>query len=334
MAVNSYQPKRTVSAIAVIDLANELLERQIIKQQYLKEMGPDFLSLYAAWKHEPIQEYRLPEALLVSLWQQADIYSKDFEIGLKIGSRVNLQAKGVLANWLSQCDTLSEAFSVFSQNIALLNPSEYWQKVEEGDLIKLVLRFNSSIYPSIAVDRSMAAIITWSRALSSEAITPISVCFERPEPKKINTYITLFGETTKFGQIENCLYLTKDSFEQTIKQANPYLKGILAQQAMVIRTQLSETNKRSMLDAVNTLLIEDLMQFCHIEATCKKLHISRSSLYRKLKVEGTSFTELVKKARLTKLRTNTSGNITHQGLTESLGFEDIGSYYRFRKLYT
>jgi len=333
MAVNVHETKRTVSAIAVIDLANELVERGFINETYLIEMGPDFTALYKAWKNnQPIQEYRLPEVLFVSLWQQADLHSKDSDIGLTIGSSINLQSKGLLANWLSQCNTLAEAFSVFSQNISLLNPSEHWQKIEEGNLVKLVVRFTSSQYPSIAIDRSMAAMLSWSHALSLEGITPLAASLQRPSPNRPAKYIALFGESTLFEQTQNCLCISKEAFNQTIKQANPYLKGILAQQAMEHSKQLTKPNNQSVLIAVNHLLIEDLAQFCQISTTCKKLYLSRSTLYRKLKNEGTSFTLLVKEARLTKFKDNALRQISHEDLSEALGFQDIGSYYRFRKL--
>jgi AraC-like DNA-binding protein len=334
MAVNLYESKRTVSAIAVIDLANELIERKFIEEKHLTEMGSDFIALHEVWINEPIQEYRLPETLLVSLWRKADANCKDSDIGLRIGSRVNPKSKGVLANWLSQCNTLAEAFTVFSQNISLLNPSEHWQKTDEDGHVKLVVRFTSTRYPSIAIDRSMAAMISWSRALSMKGITPLAVSFERPPPKESEKYIKIFGKATQFDQAENCLYLSKETFNQTIKQANPYLKGILAKQAKALKKQLSQINQRSALDAVDNLLIEDLVQFCHIGTTCQKLHVSRSTLYRKLKNEGTSFTELVKEARLIRLKDNALRHISHEDLSEALGFQDIGSYYRFRKLNT
>jgi len=333
MAENFLETKRTVSAIAVVDLANELVDRSLIDETYLTELGHDFSTLYAAWNNnQPIQEYRLAEALLVMLWQQADTHSKNSDIGLTIGSNVNLQSKGLLANWLSQCNTLAEAFSVFSQNIALLNPSEHWHKVEEGNQVKLVVRFSSAKYPSIAIDRSMAAMLSWSRALSMEGITPLAVTLERPSPKLPAKYIEYFGASTLFDQAENGLFLSKEAFHQTIKQANPYLKSLLASQAITLNKQLTQGNTLPILESVNNLLIEDLARFCQIGTTCEKLHVSRSTLYRKLKNEGTNFTVLVKEARLIKLKDNTLRPISHDDLSEALGFQDIGSYYRFRKL--
>jgi len=330
MSINSNSASRTVSAVAVIDLANELIEKEYLDKAFLSEMGTDFLALYDAWKcREPIQEYRLPEGLLIQLWQQADAHCKDSCTGLEIGSKVNYQSKGVLANWLSQCSTLAEAFSVFSRNISLLNPSEQWQKIDAHNQIKLVLRFTSPKYPAIAIDRSMAAILSWSRALSKEDVTPLAVTLERAAPKFAGKHLSFFGKNTLFSQGENCIFLSKDIFSQTIKEANPYLKALVANQALTLGEQLPKTS--SAVESVSKLLTEDLAYFCQISAVCTALHVSRSTLYRKLKSEDTSFTRLVKKARLTKLKKVELRQVTHDDLSTELGFQDIGSYYRFRK---
>ena len=93
MVVNLSAQTRTVSAIAVIDLANERVETNCIKGFDLAELGENFLDLYEEWKrHESIQEYRLPEGLLISLWQHADIHCGETDIGLKIGSKVNFKS--------------------------------------------------------------------------------------------------------------------------------------------------------------------------------------------------------------------------------------------------
>jgi AraC-like DNA-binding protein len=333
MVVNLSAKNRTVSAIAVIDLANELVESHDIKALELAELGKPFVDLYEAWKrHDSIQEYRLPEALLVSLWQQVENHDSESDIGLKIGSKVNFKSKGVLANWLSQCNTLSEAFSIFSTNIALLNPSECWEKVEEGDQIKLTVRFSSPQYSSIAIDRSMAALLSWSRALSKEEISPSRVSLVRSAPKGHNKYTPVFGGAVSFGQSENALWLSKKDFSQTIKDANPYLKKLVAKQAMDLNSLLSKNSSRSIVENINLLLRENLARYCQIGETCSAMYVSRSTLFRKLKSEGTSFTQLVKDVRLAHLKKGQLNHVSHNDIAEQLGFQDIGSYYRFRKL--
>ena len=320
--------KNTVSAIAVIDLANELLERSIIEESYLVELGDDFCLLYAVWKNkEGIQEQRLPEENLVQLWDQAEKNSLNPDLGIDIGAKVNIHSKGVLATWLFQCDTLSEAFDIFSKNIALLNPSEYWHKTDHGDQIKLYLTFKDSKYPAIAIDRSMAAMLSWSRFLSKENIIPIRVELSRPCPDRLLAFKSLLGNKLIFNCTGNSIILSKDIFNQKIISADPYLKSLISKQALAINNRVNIDN--ALTNSVEKLLRDNLATYCQISATCNALHVSRSTLYRKLKAEETNFTKLVKETRTLKI--NENKDIGDDELREMLGFQDISSYYRFRK---
>lgn len=329
MTIDSYATTRTVSAIAVIDLANELMKQNIIKDSYLSRLGNDFSSLYKLWENNrPIQELRLPEPLLLSLWQQANAESENLDIGIRVGAYVNHSAKGVLANWLSQSSSLAEAFSIFSENITLLNPSECWKQSETDKQVKLSVSFSSSKYPNIAIERSLAAMLSWSRALSNTNFFPHKVLLKRPRPNNTESYIKLFGNNVHFGQIEHSLLFNKNDFYKPIIQANPYLKGILAKEANKLKQQLPR-KQLTMTEIVNSLLLKDLSHYCHIETCCHHLHLSRTTLYRKLKKQGTSFSSLVKDARLSK--TYNSTNMSDVELSEILGFKDLSSFYRFRK---
>ena len=65
-----------------------------------------------------------------------------------------------------------------------------------------------------------------------------------------------------------------------------------------------------------------------IERVCQALHVSRATLYRRLKQEGTSFTEL-----LSSLRKARASQLIQQGLpafaiSDELGFKDVSTYHR------
>lgn len=320
--------QHTVSAIAVIDLANELMERGIIDESYLIELGDDFCLLYAAWKvKEPIQEQRLPEEILILLWNQADKGTLNSDLGIDIGSKVNIQSKGVLATWLFQCDTLSEAFDVFSKNIALLNPSECWKKTDHGDQIKLCFTLKDSKYPAIAIDRSIAAMLSWSRVLTEAEITPIRIELSRPVPDDLAEFTAVLGNDLIFNCKEDCIVLSKEAFNQNIQGADPYLKSLVSKQALAINGRIDTDN--TLTNSVDKLLCNNLATYCQISAVCNALHVSRSTLFRKLKAEDTNFTIRVKEARILKIKENK--NIGDDALREMLGFQDISSYYRFRK---
>ncbi len=331
MTIESGGTVRTVSALAVIDLANELMARRLLAEDELQNISAELCGMRAGWMNgTSLQEHRLPETLFIQLWQIADARASDDALGLQIGATLNTDTRGVLANWLYQCSTLAEAFSTFSSNIPLMNSSEHWQKQEEGDRVKLAVSFLSSAYPLMAADRSMAALLTWSRALSGGSVNPLEVTFVRSEHTASQAFKALFG-SVRYQQQENSIVLSLATFNQAIQGANPYLKQLVAQQAQSIRAELPVG--KSTTECVTQLLDRDLATYSAITSACSALHMSRATLFRKLKKEGTSFTALVKQARVAKLQAFNSRQMTQDGLAEALGFQDTDSYYRFRKKY-
>ena len=152
----AYPGAKTVSAIAVIDLANEMITCKLIDEADLKALSMEVFNEYRLFKsNEAIVEHRLAEVNLVSLWNLVDAQS-DFTFNM--GSRVNQQAKGVLANWIYYSDTLAQAFNIFTQNVGLLNHAEKWRATEGDTYVELEFEYQSALtYPNAAIERSMVA---------------------------------------------------------------------------------------------------------------------------------------------------------------------------------
>lgn len=323
----------TVSAIAVIDLANELLSLKAINASFFSRLGHQFQANYEAWKSgTSIQEARLPEHLMVDLWNEASRARRDDPLGLLIGLKVNPKSKGILANWLSQSDTLEEAFAIFSDNIHLLNPSENWQMERYDDRITLTLSFRSPDYPPEAIDRSMAAIVAWGSMMAGKRILPLHASFRCAAPRQLKKYIEVFGDDLRFSHPTDSLCFSLETFSQPTKGANRYLKGLLEKRAAELSENIRQT-KKSYTREVRSLLAEDMPRYCQIEAACKALNVSRSTLFRKLKSEETNFTQLLIDARLARAQHFEKMGTDHTSIAEVLGFKDGGSYYRFRKAY-
>ncbi|WP_299979062.1 AraC family transcriptional regulator ligand-binding domain-containing protein [uncultured Pseudoteredinibacter sp.] len=325
-------PCITASAIAVIDLANQLIQRASLKPEQLSELGSDFMAVYKQWQQqENIQEKRLDERIIKQLWQWAEQNSEQANLGLAIGSKVNPAAKGILANWLAQCENLADAFEVFSQHIYLLNPNELWQKENTKYGIKLSCKFLDTGYPSIAIDRSLAAMMAWGSYYTGSALKLQKLTLQRPKPtsqSSCDAYLRLFGPNIVFSQTENALYLDESTFQQKIHSANPYLKTLIAKQAEQLAITKTE---HSWKQALQILLQGDLQELSHIERVCQKLQLSRSSLYRRLKEESCSFSELLEEERINRLKQLSQTELSPSDISALLGFSDITSYYRFRR---
>lgn len=321
----------TVSAIAVVDLANELIKRDLLSLRGLSNISSTAMVLYQSHQQGlSITEKRLPEVDFLSLWNVANKQLHLPYLGIDIGKTVNVNAKGILANWLSCCETLSQAFSIFQENIRLLNQSECWSVREHAGTTKFTFKFSSMHrYPTMAIERSMVALLAWSNYFSSTKLNIISAAFAFDEPSYSNLYNDIFGSNIEFDSNENYIEVLTEQLETPISGANDYLRDLLEKQAGNI--DLRSSQKHPTKTKIQALLTLDLAKYSKLDAVVEALHMSRTSLYRKLKDEQSAFSELVFLERVNHL-----GKIDRVGthsavITESLGFKDVSSYYKFIK---
>ena len=321
---------KTVSAIAVVDLAHQLILRNFLSVQALKEMGSDVFTQYKLYQQgESIAENRLAEHHLVTLWNRVDEKS---DFAFMVGRTVNAKAKGLLANWISYSDTLGQAFHIFQRNVGLLNYAECWRLFEDANRqeVALVFEFDSPLsYPNVAIERSMVAIIAWANHFFSEPLQVESASFIYPEPHHSDQYRALFGEHLTFSAEENRIVLPLSNFQQVLDSSNPYLRNVLKQRAKTVSLTIDGHSPTT--NQVQTFLIQNLSKYSNIETLLVDMHMSRATLYRKLKHEGATFSELVKQARQQALGAQKQTKLSNDERAALLGFNDVSSYYRFIK---
>ncbi len=330
----SYEQK-TVSAIAVVDLANELLQRNSVTMEQLQRLDVTLCRHLNEYKKsnehsQLIQEQRIDERVLSHLWHLAACSSSTPDIGLLIGKTVNRQAKGTLANWISQSRNLGEAFELFRDNIALLNPSESWVLENLGQERVLIFRFlEESSYPHCAVDRSMAALLAWSEYLCGQPINVLGAEFTVERPSYIAEYESIFGSNIMFGSTRNAIRIDKHTFEQPIVEANSYLKKLLSERAAKVLEEITPSS--GLASSIISLMRSDLPTFRQIDNVCNVLHMSRSTLYRKLKAENTTYSDLLNTVRKTLAEKSIRDNDTIHEILEKLDFKDASTFYKAHK---
>lgn len=321
---------KTVSAVAVVDLANELIMRDVLSEPELKAMNSDVFDQYGLFKQgESIVENRLAEMHLVSLWKKVNPLS---DVAFEVGRAVNHKAKGLLANWISYSDSLAQAFEIFTHNVALLNHAEHWTLLtsEESDNVILEFEHRSSYtYPHLAIERSMVAIIAWANYFLRQPIDVQCARFTFAKPNHSQNYQRVFGNRLEFNAAVNQIVLSKPVFYQPLDNANPYLRDVLKARAQNVNLTINALE--STAASVKMLLHRNLANFSNIESVMGSLHMSRATLYRKLKDEGTTFSQLVKQARLDTLLDIKQTSLSTEARAEKLGFTDVSSYYRFIK---
>lgn len=278
---------------------------------------------------------RIPEKTLVKIWQQLVRAHPSPEIGLIIGTTITSEAKGVLASWVSQSEDLREALSIFREHIALMNPSENWKVEDIGQSVVLTLTIVSrERYPVAAIERSMSALVSWARMLTSHPIPIERATFCHSPPEYIDKYYEIFGHHLSFEAQQCQLVFASDLLNLKVVSSNHYLREVMAKTARLQLEAMSST--RSLHSQVAAIITNSLHdgQLPNIEAVAKQLHISRQTLYRKLDKEQTTFQIIVDDTRK-QLATEQLSQAVPPTITElsyNLGFKETSSLYKaFRR---
>lgn len=318
----------TVSALAVLDLHDLLCEMGAVSKRQIRSAG--LIRADMADRDPgamPLQEQRLPEAQLLALWHLAADNVAVPHAGLLIGQTFKPEMHGVLANLLCHCENMGEFMEVFGRHIALMNPSEQWASAIEGETLVLTLSFGGGkAYPRPAVERSMASVMTWTRALTGFPIVPVACEFAFAAPPYRHLYADIFGRRLSFGSKANRLRLPLEIVRRPIAGANAYLKQVLAERAeLALRKVATES---ALVLSVRRHIRSNLRSGAGIENACRSLNLSRPTLYRRLKREGTSYSELVSAVRreLAYLRIQEGAPVA--AVSEELGFKDASAFHR------
>ena len=325
--MTSKQMNNTVSVAAVRDVYQACLALGLLSKEAAVSLnlGPEVFEQ---------AEARLSESTLLSLWRLLEQQTINPGIGLAIGQRIEPNSKGLLASWVSQANTLKEAFEIFISNIELMNPSETWEIIEHAEQITLSLENkNASIYPSNAIERSMSAMVAWARALSAHSFPIDQATFTTSAPAYVDLFSPIFGSQLHFDATSNSLSFSKTLFELPVMSSNELLKSFVEQKAKIALAELArDANTSNKIES----LIRNAISQAHtlnMERACEILGKSRQTLYRQLKHEGTDFQTIYndtrKKAAFELLREK--GN-TISSVSLQLGFKDTSSFYKaFRR---
>jgi AraC-like DNA-binding protein len=313
----------TVSTAAAIDLIKTCRTLALLSERDISTLGIEKSDL-----SDP--SARFPETVLVALWQRIAEVNKGHNAGLKIGQTINPEAKGILASWVSQTSTIREAIAIFAQNISLMNASEHWHLEESKDVCTLQFSLRQDKgYPSAAIERSMSSMATWGRALTGHHFPLTETSFTFSAPHYAESFIPIFGHNITFNASANTLKFDSKLLGLPVLSSNNLLKAIIEDKARDILKEID--HHVSITTKVKGLIQEALTadRLLSIKQVSDQLAMSRQTLFRALKKEGTNYKTLCEDARKQQaLSLLESGERNMTTLSLCLGYKDSSSFYK------
>ncbi|NUT98550.1 MAG: AraC family transcriptional regulator [Saccharothrix sp.] len=178
------------------------------------------------------------------------------------------------------------------------------------------------------VEMALAETVMTLRQLAGGVLDPVVARFRHPPPAYVAEYRVVFGGAVRFGQAEDSVAFPSAVLDLPPPRAQPYVGRVLTEHAdaLLERVDAAGPYRRRVRASI-------LDQLPHgpagVDRTARALGMSRQTLYRRLKEEGTSFQALLDDIRRRAAARYLAESVHPLGeVAFLLGFSDNSAFHR------
>ena len=257
------------------------------------------------------------------------------EVGLQLGSEVDERQLGIYGYIKLNASSIRELlmstvryFAAHASHAAYrLSHGEHTSRLEYDVLL------SSKQSPKQDIALSLSHNVHLLRKHLGPEWTPVSCCFQFSQPDDLSEYYRRFGRRILFNQSTNFIEIDNAELDTGINNTDPQLLQIIKQQAESVIAQSRDSERLTdyvRAQLMNTLGTPDAAQ----EAIAASLHISCSTLRRRLGEEGKTFRQLRNEIiyqLATEALSKTSSSISQ--IAFKLGYAEVSAFnHAFLKL--
>jgi len=236
------------------------------------------------------QAPRLPLEDYLRLLNWASVTCDDPWLGLHLGSEFDVEQFGIFGYLLRHSSTLRNLCEVASNYIATVSPGIALNFLPGDTTSRIEYRILVPVREESRqdIDHSLASVVAILRSHLGADWQPHSTSFNYLAPADVTTPEQFFGGRVLFDQPKNFIEFASDILETRISEADPRLMAVLLPQAN--RMVESLFARPGLVNQVRMLIMGDLDSGrMDSDSAARALHMSRASLYRRLREEHTSF---------------------------------------------
>ncbi|WP_165856218.1 AraC family transcriptional regulator [Marinobacter sp. JSM 1782161] len=280
-------------------------------------------------------DLRLPACTHYALWTLAEQATGDPAIGLHMGEIVDPDRMGLLGHVFFNCDTLGDAITQYVRLHQLINETVHLSFTCRDELAILTWQAQDPAhYCRQDMDRTLSATVNRARYFIHPQLDIAWVQVAHEAPGYDDEYRRILDCPVHFGAPAMALAFSDRYLTRPIPHRNPYVHSAMLKQ---VNTLLARLQTRRRFSRKVRRLISKQMASERIDADslANQLHMSRQTLYRRLKKEGMSFQELVEHVRKDKaLRYVASDRYALGEIAFLLGFSELSAFSRAFKRWT
>ncbi|WP_203143611.1 AraC family transcriptional regulator [Marinobacter mangrovi] len=318
-----------VTASTALGLVHYLDTRDLLEENTVTSL----LGLPLAELTNP--DLRLPACHHYRLWQHAEQVTGDAAIGLHAGEVVDPDRMGLVGHVFFNCDTLGDAVMQYVRLHRLINESVHLKLEQTADLAVLTWEADQpEFYCRQDMDRTLAAVVSRARHFIHPQLDIAWVRVAHPEPAYADEYRRILDCPIRFGESAMALAFSAHYLDRPIPHRNPYVHSAMLKQVNSLLARL-QTRRRFSRKVRRLISRQMASERIDADSLAQQLHMSRQTLYRRLKKEGMSFQELVEHVRKDKaLRYVASDRYALGEIAFLLGFSELSAFSRAFKRWT
>jgi len=249
----------------------------------------------------------------------------DDTLGLYLINYADKSHYGILTTLSMNCDTLLEACKCWPHYKKLSAEANEVEIREEKENLIISYANTSRYQVNWISEFIMNFAVTLCRKSSLYDINPLEVRFQHPAPSYTNEYKKVFKAPLLFEHKENALVFSKHDLKRPIPGANPVLKNIMLEQANALLNEQTQTIKYK--DRVRALIQKNISSHnLDIYVAASELSMHRTTLYRKLNQEGTSFKKVLEEVRKEFSLKYIEQNLCNYQIAHLLGYSEPSAF--------
>ncbi len=277
---------------------------------------------------------RVPNRLIVNMWEVARRLCSDPGIGVRAGHRaktVNFHVIGYV--WISS-NSLADAMERLVRYESIIDSGETiitWERQSDTYVLTESYPVPADYIGELAVDFAMSSIISLCRQATGRKVCASKLEVMKPSDTPVDIYRDLVRGDVKFTSTHNAMHFDAATFDAPLPNALPDVANATLKVADdYLRSMTSSKTALEVRKALVNLLPSGAVSQ---EGVAKSLFRSASTLQRQLQSEGTSYREISDDVRRT-LAENylADGQHTLGQIAFLTGFSDQSNFTRaFRR---
>ena len=257
-------------------------------------------------------------------------YTKDEALMIKLGQRVDVTYFGSFGFALMSCSDFTEAIKLINRYQLLLGTGINFIVLSNSNNTKHTLRVSINILSNLQKKLITELIISQSIYLlkiitNNKLKFKISFQYEGINNKEL--YESILKCDVEFNQLHNEISIPIDISKEKLISANSAVHIIYEEQCERLLRDLNKIENFSA--ATRRILLQAGDDFPDIKEVAYKLHISESTLRRRLKEESSSYRKICDEVRdILAKKYLTTTNLTISDIAMLLNYSEAASFRR------